>query len=156
MTRNKLVVIIITILAVYTILTGLFGDKGFLVNKQLKKMLPVMQDELQILVTKNKKLTELKISFEADYHKILNEAYKYGYLQEDEFRIIYNAYTPYDSGLVSSAKIGKRIIIPSGFLMQKQIYLISLLSGVFTYIILLLHQIFKKKDKSKHDSEKDS
>jgi hypothetical protein len=152
MTRNKLVVVIITILAVNTILTGLLGDKGVLVNNQLKKMLPVMQEELQILVKKNKNLTELKISFEADYHKILNEAYRYGYLQEDEFRIIYNAYTSYDSGLVSSAKLGNRIRITDGILKQKQIYLISILSGVITYIILVLYQILKK-NRIKRDTD---
>jgi len=144
MTRNKLVVTLITILAVYTIITGLFGDKGYIVNQRLKKMVPILQNELQLLVAENKTLTDLKISFEADYQKILEEAYRYGYLQEDEFRIIYNVFTSYDSKLVSSAQLGKRIEIPTGFLTQKQILFISWLSGLIIFIILSIYHIAKK------------
>jgi|GEM_PF-5917245 len=144
MTRNKLVAALITILAVYTIVTGLFGDKGYIVNQRLKKMVPILQNELELLVAENKILTDLKIRFEADYQKILEEAYRYGYLQEDEFRIIYNVFTYYDSRLVSSAKLGKRIEIPTGFLTQKQIFFISLLSGFLIFIILGIYHIAKR------------
>ncbi len=144
MTRNKLVVALITILAVYTIITGLFGDKGYIVNQRLKKIIPILQSELELLVVDNKTLTDLKIRFEADYQKILEEAYRYGYLQEDEFRIIYNVFTSYDSKLVSSAKLGKRIEIPPGFLTQKQIVFISLLSGLLIFIILSIYHIAKR------------
>ncbi|MBC8146832.1 MAG: hypothetical protein H8E98_02470, partial [Bacteroidetes bacterium] len=93
MTRNKLVVTIVTIFIVYTLLTGFLGDKGYFVNKRLKQILPNLQDELEEMVIENKRLTDLKIMYEADYQKILEEAYRYGYLQENEFRIIINAFT---------------------------------------------------------------
>ncbi|NQT57603.1 MAG: hypothetical protein HQ557_01330 [Bacteroidetes bacterium] len=152
MTRNKLVITVITILTVYVIITGLFGEKGYFVNQRLKQMVPVLQDELELLITENRSLTDLKISFEADYQKILEEAYRYGYLQENEFRIIYNSFTSYDSRLESSAKLGKRIILPTGVLTQKQINLISLLSGVLINIILSIYHVLKK-NKITHNSE---
>jgi len=144
MTRNKLVVTLITIFAVYTLFTGLFGDKGYIVNQRLKQIEPVLQNELGILVTENKTLTDLKISFEADYQRILEEAYRYGYLQEDEFRIIYNTFTTYDNRLVSSANLGKRLVMPTGVLSQKEIIIISLLSGIFTFIIISIFYFIKR------------
>lgn len=144
MTRNKLVVTIVTIFIVYTLLTGFLGDKGYFVNKRLKQILPNLQDELEEMVIENKRLTDLKIMYEADYQKILEEAYRYGYLQENEFRIIINAFTSYDNGLVSSSNLGKRIIMPKGMLTQKQIILISLLSGIIVFISFYVYAIIKK------------
>lgn len=133
-------------------LTGFLGDKGYFVNQHLKKILPVMRQEHELLVSENQNLTDLKISYETNYQKILNEAYRYGYLQEDEFRIILNTFTSYNSGLVSSAKLGKRIIMPGSVLKQKQIVLISILSGVLINLIIGIYYILKKI-KIKRDSD---
>ncbi|MCK5156126.1 MAG: septum formation initiator family protein [Spirochaetales bacterium] len=149
MTRNYMLNTLTTIVIIYVIITGLFGEKGYFVNRRLEQMIPALQNDLEVLLIENRELTDNKIRFESDYQKILEEAYRYGYLQENEFRIIYNSYTSYKSRLSSSAELGKRIDLPNGFFTQTQIIIISLGSGILLHLFMYTGLYLKRKRKKR-------
>jgi len=93
MTRKYLAIVLITYYITYSILTGIFGSRGLLINNQLRRSIPEQQTLLSDMQEKNLRLQMDRNRLEADYQRILEEAYKYGYIREDEFRIIFEDYT---------------------------------------------------------------
>ncbi|MCF7943046.1 MAG: septum formation initiator family protein [Spirochaetia bacterium] len=93
MTRKYLAIVLITYYITYSILTGIFGSRGLLINNQLRQSIPEQQTLLSDMQEKNLRLQKDRNRLEADYQRILEEAYKYGYIREDEFRIIFEDYT---------------------------------------------------------------
>jgi uncharacterized protein YpuA (DUF1002 family) len=93
MTRKYLAIVLITYYITYSIFTGIFGSRGLLINNQLRQNIPEQKTLLSDLREKNLRLQTDRNRLEADYQRILQEAYTYGYIREDEFRIIFEDYT---------------------------------------------------------------
>ncbi len=102
MTRKYIAIVFITFYITYSILTGIFGSRGLLINNQLRQSIPEKKTVLSDMQEKNLRLQLDRNRLEADYQRILEEAYKYGYIREDEFRIIFENYANNYPGLTES------------------------------------------------------
>lgn len=88
MARNWLPIAVTVTLILFFTLSGLFGPHGIQATRELEELYEQLLQEYGTLTERNRELALEKKLLENDYERIMEEAYSYGYLQEDELRLV--------------------------------------------------------------------
>ncbi len=134
MARKLLPLSLAVTLSVFFILSGLFGEDGYIINRDIRLHLPSEKQELAQLRAENAALTVERDRLASDYQRILEEAYRYGYLQENEFRIIYDVHTATGEPALSSEMAARVWDEPQPLLSPLLIRLFSVAAGLLTLL----------------------
>ncbi len=102
MTRKYLLAPLISFYLLYILLIGVFGPQGLAVNRILRSYLPLLEQTAEREEERNAAVLAERNRIETDYGRIMEEAYRYGYIRENEFRIILDLYR--DQGYAEQLK----------------------------------------------------
>lgn len=158
MARNWLQIAVTVTLILFFTLSGLFGPHGIQAARELEELQEMLLQEYDTLTERNSELALEKKLLEHDYERIMEEAYSYGYLQEDELRLILEEEFSVSSPEADQGKNQEIFRLLSDWRSRDRagyggLFLISLGGGGAVFCIMLLASRLKKGRSKQYRSD---